>query len=250
MGALMPIVDPSGRLLLRGWRGRRARVMPPSWQYLFPPGPAEIPLQTGRFLGSATGATMPIVDPSGRHSFLASGAVGGRGSMPRCGSTSPVFKSSAAVVGASACPLCGSTSCVCEQLQSLLETEREPIDRHYMLCELEHRLYRSRAISPSALDQFDSVCRQHDAEMKVIRPALLDKFGVIPVIEMYRQAVIRCHKAKLWRAARESAELGIAIYGDEPARPEVVDDLHKRVAYATAKLESPQNPRPRKARSA
>ena len=130
-----------------------------------------------------------------------------------------------------------------QQLQSFLDAERDPIDRHYMLCELEHRLYRRRTAMPSALDQFDAVCRMHDEEMVTIRPALLDKFGVIPVIAMYRQAVIRCQKAKLWDAARFWAERGIALYGDQAARPEVVEDLHKRLVYATAKLEVAQRPK-------
>jgi hypothetical protein len=77
------------------------------------------------------------------------------------------------------------------QLRSKLETERDPIDRHYMLCEVEKRLYKCRDAFASALDEFDEVCRQHDEEMDTIRPALLDKFGVIPVIDTYRQAAVR-----------------------------------------------------------
>jgi hypothetical protein len=137
-----------------------------------------------------------------------------------------------------------------KELQSALEAERDPIDRHYMLCELEHRLYRRRTVLPSALDEFDIVCTQHDEEMVTIRPALLDKFGVIPVIAMYRQAVIRFQKAKLWQAAREWAERGIAVYGDQAARPEVVEELHKRSVYAMAKIEADQRPKPRKPRGA
>lgn len=136
------------------------------------------------------------------------------------------------------------------QLRSLLETERELISRHYMLCELEHRLYRCRASIPSALDEFDAICVQHHEEMAAIRSALLDKFDVVPVIEMYRQAVIRAQKAKLWQAAREWAERGIAVYGERPARPEVVEDLHKRLAYAVAKIEAAQRPRPQRPRHA
>jgi hypothetical protein len=83
-----------------------------------------------------------------------------------------------------------------------------------------------------------------------IRPALLGKFGVVPVIEMYRQAVIRCQKAKLWQAAREWAERGISVYGDQAARPEVVEDLRKRIAYATAKIEDEERPTPRRPRGA
>jgi hypothetical protein len=133
------------------------------------------------------------------------------------------------------------------QLRAVLTSEDEPIDRHYMFCELEHRLYRLRQ-STAALDLFDEVCDQHHTEMRTIRPALVDKFGVVPVIELYRQAAIRCQKAKAWELARVWAKRGLSVYGDECARPEVVDDLHKRLAYAGAKIEALANPRPRKSR--
>jgi hypothetical protein len=136
------------------------------------------------------------------------------------------------------------------QLRALLEAEREPIDRHYMFCELERRLYKSRAAFASALDEFDVVCLQHDGEMVTIRPALLDKFGGIPVVDMYRQAAVRCQKTKNWQAALEWAERGLALYGADAVRPEIVEDLHKRIAHATAKIDEAERPRPRKPRAA
>jgi hypothetical protein len=145
--------------------------------------------------------------------------------------------------------LSGDDTKAIEQLRSKLDAERDPLDRHYMLCELEHRLYRCRDAFASALEEFDTVCDQHHREMETIRPVLLEKFGVIPVIEMYRQASIRCQKAKDWTAAREWAERGISVYADECARPESVDDLHKRVAHATAKIEVTDAPK-RKTRAA
>lgn len=123
------------------------------------------------------------------------------------------------------------------QLRALLEGERDPIDRHYMLCELEIRLYRDRDAQASALDRFDEVCAEHHAEMAMLRPALLNKFGVVPVIEMYRQASIRCQKAKRWQEAGEWAQRGLDVYGEQAARPEVVEDLHKRAAHARTKAE-------------
>ena len=134
------------------------------------------------------------------------------------------------------------------QLRSLLENANHPLDRHYILCELERRLYRCRNTIAAALDEFDAVCLQHHQEMNVIRPAMLDKFGAVPVIEMYRQATIRCEKARLWEAARQWAERGISVYGEDAARREVVEDLHKRVAHAIAKSEAAEQPRPRKPR--
>jgi rubrerythrin len=133
------------------------------------------------------------------------------------------------------------------ELRSLLEAERQPIARHYMLCELEHHLYRARTTVDGALDQFDAICRSHQAEMVTIRPALLIKFGSVPVIEMYRQAAIRCQKAKNWREARDWAERGLAVYGQDATRPESVEDLHKRIAYATAKIAAQEQPPPRRA---
>jgi len=134
-------------------------------------------------------------------------------------------------------------------LRSKLDTERDPIDRHYMLCELEKRLYKSRGAFASALDEFDVACGQHNAEMVTIRPALLAKFGVIPVIGMYRQAAVRCQKAKDWQAARDWAQRGIKVYGEQAARAEVVQDLHKRVAYATSKIEAADRPKPPRPRA-
>lgn len=133
-----------------------------------------------------------------------------------------------------------------KKLRHLLETDPDPIDRHYMMCELEKRLYKSRDAFASALDEFDAICRQHDAEMVTIRPALFEKFGRIPLIDTYRQAAVRCQKAKDWAPMREWAERGINVYGDNAASPEAVEDLHKRLGYATAKIEAASKPRPQK----
>lgn len=124
----------------------------------------------------------------------------------------------------------------CQELHALLEAENEAIDRHYMFCELEARLYRLRKESASALADFDAMCEMHDAEMTSIRPALLEKFGVVPLIEMYRQAAIRYQQSKQWDAVRDWSERGLAVYGNEAARPEAVADLEKRHAHALEKL--------------
>jgi hypothetical protein len=129
-----------------------------------------------------------------------------------------------------------------EEIRALLTDERDPVCRHYMFSALEHRLYRARAVSSVVLDQFDVICEQHHEEMRTIRPALIDRFDAVPVVEMYRQAAIRCQKARRWEAAREWARRGIELYGDKAARPEVVDDLQHRIAYASGKLEQQSRP--------
>jgi hypothetical protein len=103
------------------------------------------------------------------------------------------------------------------ELSELLTRTRDPLERHYMFSELEHRLYRCRNKLASALDQFDVISEQHHAEIGLIRPALLERFGAVPVIEIYRQAAIRWSKAKHWPAVRDWAERGIAVYGDRAA---------------------------------
>jgi predicted Zn-ribbon and HTH transcriptional regulator len=127
-------------------------------------------------------------------------------------------------------------------LRKLLASETDPIDRHFMLAELGKCLYRSRDAFASALDEFDAVCVQHDAEMDSIHPALFHKFGSIPVIEMYRQAAIRCQKSRDWPRMRSWAERGLAVYGSDAARPEAIADLYKRLAYADAKLATGNTP--------
>jgi hypothetical protein len=72
------------------------------------------------------------------------------------------------------------------ELRLLLEHDPDLIDRHFMFCELEDRLYRSRDAFSSALAEYDDTCMRHDAEMDGIRAALLAKFSKIPVLETYR----------------------------------------------------------------
>ena len=125
------------------------------------------------------------------------------------------------------------------ELRRLLEHDPDPIDRHFMFCELEDRLYRSRDVFSSALAEYDDTCRQHDAEMEGIRAAFLAKFGKIPVLETYRQMAIRQQKVKDWQQAIWWVERGLALYGEHAARPESVDDLRKRLTAYQAKMIGP-----------
>lgn len=124
-------------------------------------------------------------------------------------------------------------------LRKLLASERDPIDRHFMFTVLAKCLYKCRDAFASALDEFDVVCEQHHGEMGIIRPALVEKFGCAPVVDVYRQAAIRCQKARDWRHVATWAERGLAFYGSDAARPEFVEDLRKRLAHAEAKSAAP-----------
>lgn len=124
-----------------------------------------------------------------------------------------------------------------DMLRSLLAAERDPIDRHFQFAELEARLYRCRDLYATALDEFDDVCGRHDAEMAVLRTAFMAKWGKVPLIEMYRQMVIRQQKRKDWPACLWWSERGLAVYGDDAARAEAVEDLLKRRNRALVKLE-------------
>ena len=128
------------------------------------------------------------------------------------------------------------------ELRRLLEHDPDPIDRHFMFCELEDRLYRSRDAFSSALAEYDDTCRQHDAEMEGIRAAFLAKFGKIPVLETYRQMAIRQQKVKDWQQASWWVERGLTLYGENAARPESVDDLRKRLTVYQARLSTPTTP--------
>jgi hypothetical protein len=131
-----------------------------------------------------------------------------------------------------------------QYLRGQLAVDPDPIDRHYMMAELECRLYKSRDAFASALDEYDQVCVQHDAEMATIAPALYSRFGKLPVLDTYRQACIRQQKAKNWPAAKWWAERGLAVYGPQAGVEGVVEDLTKRLNQAIAKLEAASQPKP------
>jgi hypothetical protein len=127
-------------------------------------------------------------------------------------------------------------------LRALLEQECDPIDRHFQLAELEARLYRARDLYDAALDEFDETCRQHDAEMDTIRPALIAKWGKVPLLGTYRQMAIRKQKQKDWNASLWWSERGLTLYGNDAARQEAVEDLLKRRNRALANLEEQASP--------
>jgi hypothetical protein len=124
-------------------------------------------------------------------------------------------------------------------LELLLNDERDPVDRHFMLNFLAARLYRRRDDDPDALRRFDAICELHHSEMSAIRPEVLHLFNGLPRVPMYRQAVVRHQKAKQWEQALTWAERGVTFYGNDAIRQENVDDLRKRVAYVQGKLAFP-----------
>ena len=65
-------------------------------------------------------------------------------------------------------------------LRRLLGGQTDPLTRHFIYEYLEARLYRSRDTFASALDEYDQVCQQHDAEMDGIRQACISKWGDVP----------------------------------------------------------------------
>lgn len=128
------------------------------------------------------------------------------------------------------------------KLRGLLAADSDPIDRHFQFAELEARLYRSRDLYESALAEYDEACARHDAEMEGICAAFMAKWGKIPLLDTYRQMAIRQQKKKDWRACRWWAERGLALYGQQAAREEAVEDLIKRRNRAMAKLEAAVRP--------
>jgi hypothetical protein len=121
-------------------------------------------------------------------------------------------------------------------LRKLLAAEADVLDRHYMYAHLESALYRCRDAFTSALNEYDEACRYHDAEMEGITAACMTKWGKVPLLELYRQMAIRQQKLHAYGRALWWAERGIAIYGDDAARPEAVEDLRQRAASYRVKL--------------
>ncbi len=124
-----------------------------------------------------------------------------------------------------------------KQLRDLLPDESDSIDLHFMYRELEARLYKSRDVFASALDEYDQACREHDDAMDRLRPALLEKFDQMPLLETYKQQAIRCQKARDFESGIWWAERGIDLYGEQAADPAWVQDLATRVQKFRAKID-------------
>lgn len=122
------------------------------------------------------------------------------------------------------------------RLHELLAASVGAIERHFLFAELGTRLYRCRDLYETALDEFDEACAQHDREMDVICSAFRAKWGVVPLLEIYRQMAIRQQKLGDWHAALWWAERGLQLYADAPARVDAVEDLQKRANRARSKL--------------
>ena len=120
--------------------------------------------------------------------------------------------------------------------------EKDILDRHFMYAQLEAILYRCRDAFDSALGEYDEACRQHDAEMDGIRHACIAKWGKVPLLETYRQMVVRQQKARNYSQALWWAQRGIALYGNDCARSEAVEDLRSRAAKYQAKLADQSGP--------
>ena len=138
------------------------------------------------------------------------------------------------------------------QLRQLLDHRERPDRPALHVRQFEARLYGCRDAFTSALDEYDDACRQHDAAMDEIRAALFAKFGRLPILETYKQAAVRCAKAKDWEAVVRWCARGIKLYGADAANPKLVEDLRKRLAHANAKIEArnrPKPPRPRATKS-
>ena len=121
-------------------------------------------------------------------------------------------------------------------LRRLLNDEADPLTRHSVYEYLEARLYRSRDTFASALDEYDQVCLQHDAEMDGICQACISRWGDVPFLGTYQQMAIRKQKAKDFEQALWWAERGIALYGDKARYPNDVEDLRNRAARYRSKV--------------
>lgn len=125
---------------------------------------------------------------------------------------------------------------VVKRAREFLKTEGDMLERHFAFNVLEQNLYKLRDLSPALLDEFQTVCEQHHAEMTQIRPALIDFFGGVPFVPMYRQMAVLLAKRKDWAGALEWCNRGLATYSDGFLERQWPADLEQRAAKIRAKM--------------
>ena len=123
-------------------------------------------------------------------------------------------------------------------LRKVLESNQEPISRHFAFAELEELLYQYKEVFPGALEEYDAVATKHQQEISVtIRAAMIAKWGKLPNLVVHRQSAIRHTKAKNFAKALEWVENGLRDYGADSFKEEWTLDLQKRVVTLKAKIE-------------
>lgn len=123
-------------------------------------------------------------------------------------------------------------------LRKVLESNQEPISRHFAYAELEELLYQYKEVFPGALEEYDSIATRHQLEISnQIRTAMLAKWGKLPNLVVHRQSAIRHTKARNFEKALEWAENGLRDYGSDAFREEWILDLQKRVVTLKAKID-------------
>jgi len=114
--------------------------------------------------------------------------------------------------------------------REFLQTESDPLERHFAFNVLEEALYKCRDAFPSARDEFEATCEKHHQEMGQIHPGLRSLIGGVPFLPTYKQIAIMKTKSKDYAAAEDWCRCGLAVYGDDALESEGIDDLNKRLA--------------------
>lgn len=122
-------------------------------------------------------------------------------------------------------------------LKKVLETNTEPISRHFAFSELEEILYHYKDIFPDALTQYDEIADRHQIEIgESIRASMIAKWGKLPNLVVHKQSAIRFTKSKNFEKALIWAQNGLKDYGQDAFKEEWVLDLQKRVFTLTNKI--------------
>jgi hypothetical protein len=123
------------------------------------------------------------------------------------------------------------------ELRGLLSTDPDPIDRHFQFTELETRLYRSR---DRRTRRSRSSIRPANSTTLKWKPSAKPSWrsGERYLLDTYRQMAIRQQKLRDWNACIWWAERGLALYGNNAAREDAVEDLLTRRNRALSKLEA------------
>lgn len=123
-------------------------------------------------------------------------------------------------------------------LKEVLEKNLEPISRHFAFSQLEEIYYQYKEVFPDALKQYDEIAEQHNKELETsIRSAMINKWGKLPNLVVYKKSAIRHSKYKEFDKALAWAEKGLEVYGADAFKEEWTLDLQKRVVTLKARIE-------------
>ena len=125
---------------------------------------------------------------------------------------------------------------IIKRSRNFLARSTNIMDRHFVYNAYEKALYKLRD-TPGVLDEFDSTCERHLAELPRMKHGLFSQ-GKIAVVPIFKQMAIRKEKSGDVQGAIVWCERGLSFYAGKCTKKDYEDGLRKKLILLKKKSEN------------